>query len=68
MKLINPDNVFGSKGSSDTFVYDGGPRLPFVNHPTKGKTRRKKMAPPMGKKTNVGDPMKGQSIGRKGKS
>ena len=65
MKPINPDNVFGSAGNVQTF--DGymveGKRQPNQNRPIKGKTARKKKFPPAGHKTNIGDPMKGQSSG-----
>jgi hypothetical protein len=62
MKPINPDNVFGSAGDKDTFSLSG-PRDPNQNRPTKGKTARKRKFPPSGHKTNIGDPMKGQSSG-----
>lgn len=73
---INPDNVFGTAGH--TFGNRSGKeekpldsslnRNAFVNRPTKGKTARKRRFPPTGKPTNIGDPMKGQSIsGKKGK-
>lgn len=66
--MVNPDNLFGSAGVSMDgvpFLKDiEGNRKPFVNRPTKGKTARKRRFPPTGKKTNVGDPMLNQSIGK----
>jgi hypothetical protein len=38
------------------YADEGVLRLPFQNRPVKGKTARKRMFPPKGKKTNVGDP------------
>lgn len=72
MKPINPDNVFGSAGDKDTFlgIYIGEKptsRRAFQNRPTKGKTARKRRFPPTGERTNIGDPMKGQSSGGKKK-
>lgn len=72
---INPDNVFGSAGHSfgnrqgkeeKPFPVDTN-RNAFVNRPTKGKTARKRRFPSKGIKTNIGDPMKGQSSGGKRK-
>jgi hypothetical protein len=71
MKTINPDNLFGSKGHFTTegqdrkFVpVESAGRGPFVN-PTKGKTKRKKIFPPKGTKTNIGDPCKSSGGGKR---
>jgi hypothetical protein len=67
---INPDNVFGSASTGDVTVMMGRKeenRRAFINRPTKGKTARKRRFPSKGIKTNVGDPMKGQSSGGKRK-
>lgn len=36
-------------------------REPFVQRPTKGKTKRKKLLPSQGRKSNIGDPNTGMS-------
>ena len=71
---MNLDNMFGSAGHKDgkpidyvIFDRDNISRRPFINRPTKGKTKRKRFTPANGKKTNVGDPMLNQSIGKSGR-
>lgn len=60
----NKDNILGAFGSLHvedislpSFTINGE-RTAFVNRPTKGKTSRKKLFPPHGVKTNIGDPCK----------